>query len=154
MKLFLFITMFFIGYTSFGQQSNPSPARTKQDYLKKSKAQKTTALILTGGGLVMTTAALSIVVVEGIETTSDLFVNIIAGTQVNPDPTDDNSSITGALFFFGSASMIAGISLFISASKNKRKAMSISFNNQSLPQIQNNNFVYRAIPSLKLKISL
>lgn len=154
MKLFLFITIFFIEYTSFSQQNNPSLTFTKQDYLKKSKTQKTTALILTGGGLVMTTVALSIVVEEGIEAASDLFVNIVEDTQVNPDPTNDNSSITGALFYFGAASMIAGISLFISSSKNKRKAMSLSFKNQSVPQIQNNNFVYRALPSLKLKISI
>lgn len=39
--------------TSFSQQNNLSPSLTKQDYLKKSKNQRTTGFIFLAGGTVL-----------------------------------------------------------------------------------------------------
>jgi len=155
MKLVLFITtILFTRYTSSSQQINPYPVLTKQDYLKKSKNEKTTAWILAGGGLVMSSVTLAIAANENAESTTN-FLTTVADLSTNNDSnTDDKTSLTGIFFYIGAACIISSVPLFISASKNKRKAMSLSFINQSLPQIQNNNFVYRAIPSLKLKISI
>ena len=146
--------MLLIGYTSFSQLSNSSPALTKQDYLEKSKNEKTTAWILAGGGLVMSSVTVVIAANEDEEGTTNFLttvIDLVTNTDSNPE---DKTSLTGIFFYIGAACIITSVPLFFSASKNKRKAMSISFNNQSLPQIQNNNFVYRAIPSLKLKISI
>jgi len=48
----------------------------------------------------------------------------------------------------------ASIPLFIAASKNKKKAMSMSFKNQMVPQFQGTGFIYKPIPSLSLTIKI
>ena len=47
-KVVLFVVFLSIAFSTFSQQTNPSPSLTKQDYLNKSKKQKTVAWILTG----------------------------------------------------------------------------------------------------------
>lgn len=48
------VIMLAISAASFSQQTtNPSPVLTKQDYLQKSKTQKTVGWILLGGGVVI-----------------------------------------------------------------------------------------------------
>jgi len=155
MKFVLFITtILFTGYSSSSQQINPYPALNKQDYLIKSKNEKTTAWILAGGGLAMSSVTLAIAASENAESTTNFLTTVIDLSTNSDSNTDDKTSLTGIFFYIGAACIISSVPLFISASKNKRKAMSISFINQSLPQLPNNNFVYRAIPSLKLKISI
>jgi hypothetical protein len=50
--------------------------------------------------------------------------------------------------------MAGGIPFWIASKKSRRKAMSMSFKNQMIPQLQNTGFVYRAISSLSFKINL
>ena len=153
-KLPLFITMFFIGYSSFSQQSDTAVASTKQAYLKKSKNEKTTAWILAGGGLVMSAVSLAIVINDDAQAANN-FVTTVINTSNNDSNTSGNkTSLTGIFFYIGVMCMVISVPLFISAAENKRKAMSISFNNLSVPQIQKKNFVYQAVPSLTFKIAL
>jgi high-affinity Fe2+/Pb2+ permease len=139
-KISLFSMLLILSATSFSQQTNPSPALTKQDYLKKSKNQKTIAWILVGGGV-------GLVVVAIATTTVNDVVNSIGG-----DASGLNTSAT--LYVIGGITALSSIPLFIIAGSNKRKAMSMSFKNEMVPQLQNGSFVNRSVPSLSLKISL
>jgi hypothetical protein len=109
----------------FGQQ-------TKADYLKKSKSQKTFAFVLAGGGSIAW----------------------LAGLNKYMDQGDNKDGGGEAAMIIGGTAALASIPLFIISSKNKKKAMSMSFKNQMIPQLQNSGFVYRTIPSLNIKISL
>jgi len=128
-KLFLFSFLLFLAASTFGQQRNPS--LTKQDYLQKSKRQKTTAKLLLGGGLL--SFSVGFLTIGG------------KGT---------NSVDNGIMLIAGTAAMVASVPLFIIASKNKKKAMSMSLKNQLVPRFEGTGFVYKPLPSLSLKIGL
>ncbi len=131
-KITTLIVLFAITLAAYCQQTNFSPTLTKQDYLKKSKNQKILAFSLAGGGAIAWLAGVS------------KYMN-----------REDNVDGGGeAAMIIGGTAALASIPLFIISSKNKKKAMSMSFINQRLPQLQNNGFVYRAIPSLSFKINL
>ena len=140
---------------TFCQQNNPSPTLTKQDYIKKSKNQKTAAWVLLGGGFTLSTiGALTILPKAGkdIGYAILLLPNAIAG-NVQPEPKTDYTVQT-ILLIGGLTAMLSSIPLFIAAGKNKTKAMSLSFKNETLLQIQKSSFVYRPIPSINLKLHL
>ena len=139
------LLLLIIAASTFSQQTNPSPPLTKHDYLRKSKHEKVAAWSLLGGGAVMGTVG-TIIAAEEVVT----FI-------VNPftPPADEKRFNRGAaLILIGSIAVLASIPFFIASSKNKRIAASMSFRNQPLPEIFTNNFVYREIPSLTLKIGL
>ena len=139
-KIIFLVLALFIGKLSFCQETVPSPTLTKQDYLKKSKSQKTASKIIAGAG--------TAVALTGIL----LAVDDVGGIL---DPNDqDNSNTADALTYTGLVIMAGSIPFFIASSKNRKKAMSMSFKNQMIPQLQNSGFVYRAIPSLSFKINL
>ena len=131
-KITVFISMLLIAASTFCQQTNPAPALTKQDYLKKSKTQKFVAAGLLVGG----------------------FITGLVGVNKNMNQEDNIDGGGETAMVIGGLACLASIPVFIIASKNKKKAMSMSFYNQPLPQMQKNSLVYRAIPSIKLKISL
>lgn len=105
----------------------------KQDYLKKSKTQKTTAWVLVGGGIAMMAGAVLINLSDGLYT---------------------NSSKGIGLFYTGTATTLLSIPFFISSGKNKRKARRMSFNMLQVPHLIKTDFVNQIIPSLYLKVSL
>jgi len=140
-KFILFVTMLIIAVSTFSQQTNPSPSLTKADYMQKSKKQKTAALVLLGGGATF--------VLTGIL--------IPKGDLIHEGWLDNsykNDGIKGVFELTGILSMIGSIPLFTASGKNKKRAMSISFQNETIPQIQNNSLVYRSVPSVSLKINL
>lgn len=154
-KTIPFFLLLVIATSSFSQQINPAPALTKQDYLAKSKKQKTGAWVLLGGGFVMSTIGAGLAIDDAADETSGALVTIISLGLVEPVSNDkDNTAVANVLFFTGLASMLGSIPLFISAEKIKRKGMSLSFSNQRIPSLQKNSLVYNSIPSLKLKIGL
>jgi multisubunit Na+/H+ antiporter MnhB subunit len=137
-KLIAFLLILAVSTASFSQTTTPSPE--KKDYFKKSKSQKTIAWILAGGG-------------AGIAVISIASLNW--GDIVNSIEGDNSSIITKEAFLLiGGVAVLSSIPLFIASGKNKRKGMSLSFKNETAPQIQKNSFVYRAIPSLTIKMSL
>ena len=117
--------------TALSQQNNPAPILTKQDYLKKSKNQKTAAWILAGVGT----------------------LSVILGTiEVNPDYGENNNSsffLVGGLVAIG-----ASVPLFIASAKNKKKGMSLSFKNNTVPRLRNNNLNNSSVPSISLRVGL
>jgi len=118
--------------SSFSQQTNSQPTLNKQDYLKKSKNQKTIAWVLLGGGVALGTGAI-------IWGTSNIF-----STSSGPD----------ILLVTGGACMLGSIPLFIASSRNKKKGLSLSFKNEMIQKLQRDSFVNLSIPSLSLKINL
>jgi hypothetical protein len=126
-KIILLLLLFTFFTTSYCQQTETKPTFTKQDYLKKSKRQKTKAFIFLGAG----TATLAL------------------AAQI-----DNTLGAGGALAFIGGFIEFISLIYFLDSNKNKRKAMSMSFKMQSLPQLQKDNFINNVIPSLNLKISL
>ena len=142
MKKIIMGTMLLItANATFCQQNNPSPILTKQDYMKKSKHQKTAGWILMGGGA--TFLLTGIVIPKGALTHSGFL-----------DDTYKNDGIKDAFDLTGIVSMLGSIPFFIASSKNKKKAASLSFKNEPIPKLQKNSFVYRTIPALTLKIYL
>jgi hypothetical protein len=126
---FLILAVFTTGY---GQQTTETIQEiTKADYLKKSKNQKRAAWILAGVGT----------------------LSVILGTiEVNPEYGENSNSsffLAGGLVAIG-----ASVPLFIASARNKKKGMSLSFKNNTVPRLCNNNLNYISIPSISLKIGL
>jgi len=136
----IFVLLLILSVTTFSQQTNPVPSLTKKDYLKKSKSQNTAAWILAGAGTGL--------VVVAFATTN---LNDI-GDAINGDNSGLNTG--SALFVTGGIIAASSIPLFIIASRNKRKAMSLSFKNEISTQIRRNGFACTRIPSLNIIINL
>jgi heme/copper-type cytochrome/quinol oxidase subunit 3 len=138
----------FVAWTLFGSGAavlaiTTLPALIKQDYLQKSKNQKTAAWLLLTGGVVMTFSGYVLFIYEGLQ-----------GDGVK----SGKAKLDIALFFSGLAAVGGSIPLFITAAKNKRKAMAMSFKNEMVPARllsgQKSSLVNQLVPSLSLKISL
>ncbi len=132
-KIILFSMLLIISTAAFSQPTTETP-KVKADYLQKSKNQKTTAWVLLGGG-------------AGF---------ILVGTLIGngKEASFDDAGTGVVLGGIGALSMLGSIPLFIASGKNKRRAMSMSFKNEMMPQLQHGSFVNRSVPSLSLKISL
>lgn len=123
--------------------SHASSAQTKDDYLTKSKHQKTAAWIMLGGGWGLGIAG-GIVATHGV-------------TQINsgqPDKVGNNIGNGALLILTGGAAMLGSIPLFLAAGKNKRKGMSLSFTNQPAPALVQNIMGNNYVPSVSLKFNL
>src|SRR5947208_10675345 len=135
------LVLLIVVLATFGQQNNPSLNLPKQDYLQKSKHQKTAAWIMLGGGAILFS-------VGSILSAHDV-VDVFTGQPQNANPVlDDVLAATGA------AAMLGSIPLFIASSKNKKKAVSLSLKNELIPKIFKISLVYHNIPSVTLKVAL
>ena len=123
------------------------PVLTKDEYLKKSRSQKTGAIVLISAGGVMTIVGAAIA-------TNDLGNELTGIFNSNYQPDNSNETLSGVLAIGGLAAMLGSIPLFVSAHKNKKRAMSVSFINEPALQLQKSMVFYRAVPSLKLKVRL
>jgi hypothetical protein len=87
---------------ALGQQDNSKPPMTSQEYLTKSKEQKTAAWISVGTGTVL----------------------LGTGYLVALTAAVDDGDPTGGLILFGAGALmdLISIPLFISSGKNKRRA--------------------------------
>jgi len=128
MKKILFIALLIsISAATFGQQNEPSAPLTKQDYLQKSKSQRTSAFILLGSGI----TALAIAA-----------------------PGKISLGVAPTLIIGGGIAIVGSIPLFIAAGKNKRRAMSMSFKNETVPLPQPGGFASKPVPSFSIKFNL
>ncbi|MBK8605497.1 MAG: hypothetical protein IPN82_01275 [Chitinophagaceae bacterium] len=140
-KIILFIAFFSMLTKGFNQQvEEPKMELTKQEYLKKSKSQKTAGRILLGGGGILIGAGLLTNLSNGL---GNLFVE-----ESQKNSSGDIFTVLGVISIGGS------IPLFISAGKNKRKAISLSVKNQPSQVLQNNQLYTKMTPSLTFKINL
>jgi hypothetical protein len=108
---------------SFGQKLEPSPTLSKQDYLRKSKKQKTAAWILLGGGFVLSTTGAVIAATEVTTETVGFIISGLAGVAAEEPKASNTSEI---LLYTGLASMVGSIPLFVAASKNKNLGYKVS----------------------------
>ncbi len=157
--------MFFIAcmgamFCSLAQETSTDAAKpllTKQDYLKKSKGQRTGAIVLISAGGAMAFAGMIVVVNDA---GNDIGNNIVNGLNAAFDPSaptatsKNHTAISTVLIVAGVGAMLGSISLFKSASKYKRKAYSLSAKNEMAPLLQRSLVCYKPIPSLTLKIRL
>jgi hypothetical protein len=146
-KLFFFSIFSVTAAAGYAQEIKPNTLAVKQDYLQKSKKQKTAAWILLGGGTTAGTIGLFMVFKEAAKVTTPA---VLLPGQPKPDEAKANGG--GILMIAGGAAIIGSIPLFTAASKNKKKAFAVSFKN--IQVIQKNSFVYTAAPSVSLTISL
>ena len=131
-----------VGVTIGAAQSNQNTNTFQTDYLKKSKNQKKTACILLGaGGALMITG---IIIPKGDIT----HIDPAGGKSYKNDGIKSVFTQTGALAMLGS------IPFFIASGKNKRKAISLSLKNETVPQIFKQSILSLPLPSLSVKINL
>ena len=120
--------------SSFCQQTDANQSLTRQDYLKKSKNQKTAAWILLGGGFALA-----------------------VGASILDVSSDWSKSETPYLVAIsaGCASMLGSIPLFIAAGRNKRKGMNAStyFQIRQNPLPTNTGLTLHSTPTLSLKFN-
>lgn len=134
-KIISLLLLLIVFEVSYGQSIKSTPQLTKIDYLKKSQNQKLIAWLLFAGGTA----------VAGITGLSNLGIDF--GSQnKRPSPV--------VPLIIGGTMMVGSIPIFISSSKNKKKAMSLSFQMEQLPQLQITSLVYNPTPSIALKIRL
>ena len=127
------------------------PTPDQEDFLLKSKRQRTGAILsLTGGILTFTVGG--VMVIGG----STLFVVETIGSGISGEQSGEKSkSLTNAgaaLLLLGSAAIVTSIVLFSNARKNKEIAMSMT--GQSVQQLQPKSVARVFVPSVRLTINL
>ena len=135
--LFLLMLIATTACGGFSQHNTSTKPVVNIDYVQKSKNQKIAGWILFGGGMILTTAGISKVISDNL-----------LGEPLYETNTGE------VLMLVGSASMLASIPLFIACSRNRRKAISLSFKNEYSQQIQKGIVAYKIVPSLSMKIEL
>ncbi len=126
-KLIVFILLLSLSIASFSQLKTSTDPELQASLLKKSKRQGTAATITLLGGITCE------VVWPFLRTTN---------------------GVRATIFLAGLVAIPACIPLYIASSRNKKKAMRLSLNTETIPQPRYNSFVTRAVPSLTLKINL
>lgn len=153
-KLVYLLLVFFFTQTTNASASISSdtiPSLSKEDYLLKSKRQRTGAIVsLTGGilagtvGVVMVIGGSALFFVEAIDFTN---------SSEQPDNRARNLTTAGvALLLVGTAAVVTSIVLFSHAAKNKKVAMSMTA--QPVQQLQQHGVVRTFVPSVRFTIDL
>ncbi len=106
---------------------------TKEDFMKRSKHQKTAAFLLLPVGVLSTAVGMI--------------------RFKNDDGSYGNSRNT-VFLVTGLAAIGGSITLFIASSRNKKRGMSLSFKNETAPRLEKSSFITRSIPSLSLRIGI
>lgn len=142
MKWAVLLSAFWIGLFSqtFAQEMS------RQDYLDKSRNQKTTGFILLGGGVAM-------IAVGSILFADDAVDTAISCTNLNCSSGSgmESGMVISAV---GGLAILGSIPVFISSHKNARKAAQLSFRNEPTTISKYAANIPRSIPSLRLSIPL
>jgi len=149
-KLMVFVIFLAVSVTGVCQPGNTTISPIKIDYLKKSKNQKRTALILLGGGVICTATGMLLINTgkEMQESTGSIWGIPTYSTY------HKNDGISAAFGMTGILSMLTSIPIFLASHRNKKKAMRLTFKTETAPQLQKSSFVNRPVPSFALRISL
>jgi hypothetical protein len=135
----IFIISLFLAFAAntFSQVDTiTSHTSLKLGYLKKSKTQKTVAWVLVGTGTTLMVVGLS----TGLHAANDVSFNEAA--------TGGGLIIGGAILDLGSTP------LFIAGAKNKRKAMSVTINNDFVPSLRQGAIAHIPMPTVSLVLKL
>ena len=138
MKKFItfFLLMLFAGRIFSQVDTSTSHNSLKTDYLKKSKTQKTIAWVLVAAG------------------TTLIIIGGSTGTHAADDLSFNEAATGGSLIIAGALMDIGSIPLFIAGAKNKRRAMSVTINNDFVPRLQSGMVACVPIPTIGLRINL
>jgi hypothetical protein len=133
-KVLVFIMLIFAATSSFAQKTNAGAPLTREDYLVKSKKQKSAGWSLLGGG-----AAL-------------IGTGLLIGNR--KESSFGEAATGGIIGIIGILSVITSVPLFIASGRNKRKAMNVSAN---LEILQNHLYKetarVRSYPAFSLKLN-
>lgn len=134
MKKIVFCLLLVIAANNiYSQQTNPAPALSKKDYLKRSNHQKLAAwLFLAGGG---TSIALG-------------------AKDVDRELGNSEEARSATLIVVGIAALSVSTTLFIASARNKRKADALSFKMERAPVIQQGSLAYKSFPAVSLRLRL
>lgn len=130
------------------QYADTTAHKMTNDYLRKSKNQRTAGWILLGGGAIMTLIG-SITAANEV---GDELVNLF-----DPAATHRKNAGTGATIvaMTGVLSMVGSIPLFIASGKNRRKAAAeLSFKLENSTQVRQIAFSSNLYPAIRLQIKL
>ena len=140
----------------FSQQNVSSRSFTKEDYLRKSKGQRTAGIILVSTGATACLIGTTVAVADAVQNTSkDISRGIGNALDPGSEPAVKHQhSGGGVIFLSGAVASIVGIAFLSEASKNKKRALSVSFKPEQTFRLQNYNLVSRSVPALSLTINL
>lgn len=142
MKWAVLLSAFWIGLFS----QTLAQEMSKQDYLDKSRNQKTTGFILLGGGVAMIAVGSILFADDAVDTAiSCTYLNCSSGSGI------ESGMVISAV---GGLAILGSIPVFISSGKNARKAAQLTFSNEPtfIPKYVGN--IPRSIPSVSLLIPL
>jgi len=143
MKIFLSFLLVITLHVAYGQSTENKTALGKEDYLKKSKGQKTLARITVGTGLGVFTVGL-------VMYFSEYGKGLPGGTGFN-----EKTFKTGeTLMYVGGGILLVSVPFHIAYKRNEKLAASLSINNRRIvcPPLANKAFSF--VPSLCLSIGL
>ena len=146
-KIFSCIVLTIVAFHLYSQEMQPVENKpVKTDYLAKSKKQRTVGWILTGTGIIATSFGYAMIMKDFGEGLGNAF-------SMNPsEPPENNSDAVVVLYGTGLAMLATGISFLSIAKKNKRKALSMSFINETSQQLRYNTVMNTSVPSLCLRL--
>jgi hypothetical protein len=139
MKYICLLLMLSASYSNLIAQETTPVVNT--DYLKKSKAQRTTGIVLLVTGAVSSTIGLAI-------TLSSL------GNFLDPDQNSNSGSSGDVLGYGGLVIMATSIPFLVASSKNRKRAASIGFKLERSPLLLQQSVRYQSYPAASIKISL
>jgi hypothetical protein len=134
-NIILSIIFFAVTVVSFGQQIEPGPPLTREEYLRKSSKQNIAGWVLTGLGTVIFVSALSYDM-------GNLFNNNAANTTV--------------YYIASLASIAGGVTLIVAASKNRRRARNsvVYLNIDETLLLQSNGFTSHKYLSAGIRVTI
>lgn len=120
------------GQVSDSTLAQHHPKLDARQLFQKSKKNRTIASILLGGGLISGLAGVS--------------------KYMNQDDNIDGGG--EAAMTIGAIAVVASIPFFVMSLSNKKKAMNLSFSNETTPQLYKQSLVLLPLPSLTLTFGL
>ncbi len=144
-KTFIFLMLMGLFLASFSQTMTGSSQQIQTDFLKKSKRQGTTGIVLVSGGTALFITGLAVYPRD---------YDWLFGTTPEKD---SRANTAGVLILSGLVCIAASGPFFFLSSANKRKARntsSIGFKMEKAMVLQQQSFSQRSYPSLSLKIPL
>jgi len=146
-KLISFIVLIIVSFHLYSQEMQPVEYKpVKTDYLAKSKRQQTVGWILTGTGIVATSFGFAMLMKEFGEGLG-YALSMSAG-----EPPENNPDAELVLYGSGLVILATGITFLSIAKKNRRKAISMSFINESSQQLRYNTVMNTSVPSVRLSL--
>jgi hypothetical protein len=148
-KLICLIVLAIVSFNLYSQEMQPVERKpVKTDYLSKSKKQRTAGWILTGTGAAVFSIGIVVSMAEVAEEAGTAFGYML----INEEAPETHSKGGGALLLTGTAMLATGITFLSIAKKNKRKALSMSFINESSQQLRYNTVMNTSVPSVSLRL--